>query len=627
MFSPRVYICLLAAVATAASVLAQISPKERVGQCESTFYSAVDPRVPVEQLNPATLCGALYALSTCVERVQSEAGNTTDVNNALMHAAMQHNRYSEINCSTVGPLPQRPRINSENNDMVLTVDEQSDIKMLRHRREVVSLWDMNSRINALTDTVSTTMASFAADQLVQDNRLDSHQLVQDKRLDSLEATVAGRQGPLATLQGRVAGLDTAITASGKNAEQALTQAAAANRVALDLTSKVGALQSKSGDLESELGALRVQLELVRKSSVTTADLACARRSMKTTANGGCAGYTASDCTSANDNGLIALVGDKMQACVYNSKTKKAQFVDLGAPAAPSGKTAASAGVSCKKIKEENPSAANGIYYVTAGGSPEKTFCLMDSSADGGGWTLVGSVHEDNRNARGNSNDRWSSTTGYTTNNGNDAGPPFWCDDRTHGSPESAARDDFKIKAFTKMNAAKMMVMTVENGKDYSQFWSSAWLVQTGSPFGSVSPNNFKGMCNKYTMRFRYRNFGGCGPGNVPVKYIKGSSSTLYSNMCPNCRRELTSNQWSFVQRNCEASTFMFCQAGRRSGCSTSNCNIEHHCLGSSYVHGHSLASTGDHVGWDWHYLGSGWNSGWTSTKKYYESATLFLYRE
>lgn len=86
---------------------------------------------------------------------------------------------------------------------------------------------------------------------------------------------------------------------------------------------------------------------------------------------------------------------------------------------------------------------DGLYFLRAkNGVVYQTFCDMTTA--GGGWTLVGSVHENNMFGKCTVGDRWSSQQGnsadYPEGDGN------WANHNTFGSAEAATSDDYKVGA-------------------------------------------------------------------------------------------------------------------------------------------------------------------------------------
>lgn len=66
--------------------------------------------------------------------------------------------------------------------------------------------------------------------------------------------------------------------------------------------------------------------------------------------------------------------------------------------------------SCKEIKQGCPKSCDGLYFLrTKYGVIYQTFC--DMTTDGGGWTLVASVHENYMAGKCTLGDRWSSQQG------------------------------------------------------------------------------------------------------------------------------------------------------------------------------------------------------------------------
>ncbi|KAG9480860.1 hypothetical protein GDO78_010238 [Eleutherodactylus coqui] len=83
---------------------------------------------------------------------------------------------------------------------------------------------------------------------------------------------------------------------------------------------------------------------------------------------------------------------------------------------------------------------DGIYTLTTlYGLTYETYC--DMTTDGGGWTLVASVHENNMYGKSPNGDRWSS---QQSNNPNfPEGEGNWANFAIFGTAEGATSDDYK----------------------------------------------------------------------------------------------------------------------------------------------------------------------------------------
>ena len=102
--------------------------------------------------------------------------------------------------------------------------------------------------------------------------------------------------------------------------------------------------------------------------------------------------------------------------------------------------------SCKKIKEIHHDSTSGYYKIRDSyGQEYATFC--DTQTNGGGWTLVASVHDNNpfETGRSTTADRLSSEHG---NIGQfPRGDENWVNLNTFGQVATAAFDDFKRPEF------------------------------------------------------------------------------------------------------------------------------------------------------------------------------------
>ena len=89
--------------------------------------------------------------------------------------------------------------------------------------------------------------------------------------------------------------------------------------------------------------------------------------------------------------------------------------------------------------------------------------------NGGGWTLVASIHENDMSGRCTAGDRWSSETGLRDR----VRDSNWENGNTFGYVEYATSDDYKNKGYFELEAKQLMVMQVPNGTPLDEYVSSA----------------------------------------------------------------------------------------------------------------------------------------------------------
>ncbi|XP_072503531.1 intelectin-2-like isoform X3 [Notamacropus eugenii] len=182
------------------------------------------------------------------------------------------------------------------------------------------------------------------------------------------------------------------------------------------------------------------------------------------------------------------------ACLFLVLVAKESSADSGLPLALEETCASSPGFisrSCKEIKERCPESDDGLYFLQTGnGNVYQTFCDMRS--EGGGWTLVASVHENHLAGKCTQGDRWSSQQGnrvdYPEGDGN------WANYATFGSAEAATSDDYKNPGYYDIQAKDLAIWHVPNKSPLQQWRNSSLLrYRTSTHFFSQEGGNLFGL--------------------------------------------------------------------------------------------------------------------------------------
>ncbi|XP_073491060.1 intelectin-1-like [Aquarana catesbeiana] len=277
--------------------------------------------------------------------------------------------------------------------------------------------------------------------------------------------------------------------------------------------------------------------------------------------------------------------------------------------------------SCKEIHQFDNNARDGIYTLTTEhGICYQTFC--DMTTDGGGWTLVASIHENNINGKCTVGDRWSSQQGNIENN--PEGDGNWANYNTFGLADGATSDDYKNPGYYDIIADNLGIWHVPNKTPLS-LWKSTSILRYRTQNGILSNHggNLLHLYTKYPVKY---NVGTCPTSNgpsAPVVYDEGNEEKTIELHAPyvNVKKDvITPGFVQFRVINNENAAIALCP-----GVKTTECNSEHYCIGGGgFFPEGSPKQCGDFVSMDWN--GVGTHIGSSASKELTEASVLLFYR-
>lgn len=195
---------------------------------------------------------------------------------------------------------------------------------------------------------------------------------------------------------------------------------------------------------------------------------------------------------------------------------------------------------CKEIKEANTLAGDGIYNIQdVNGIEYPVYC--DMNKDGGGWTLVATIHENSIGqgfGKCTVGDKWSSEQGNLA--GRPRGEENWENRNTFGKIVSAASDDYKNSAYFQLQAENLMIWQTLKNTKVAEFNVSSYLQYrtTNGFLSQYGGNLFYLYSEHFPITPKVYHFPSDSGPSIPVVFDRGDEASLLQHFPTNTKSEV-----------------------------------------------------------------------------------------